>query len=95
MNKRPLRWAFFSYAHNLGDFTRASEIAKGMKVSGAVVKFFNHGGIHADKAESMGIDSIILKPTISQKQHEIIMAINHNGTHVLTGVTGILPDFCL
>ena len=41
-----LKWAFFSYGHNLGDFTRALETAKGMKESGMDVKFFNHGGIH-------------------------------------------------
>jgi len=40
-----LKWAFFSYGHNLGDFTRALETAKGMRESGAKVKFFNHGGL--------------------------------------------------
>jgi len=30
-----LKWAFFSYWHNLGDFTRALERDKGIKRSGA------------------------------------------------------------
>jgi len=46
MNISDLKWAFFSYGHNLGDFTRALETAKRMIESGAKVKFFNHGGVH-------------------------------------------------
>ena len=40
MTPSKLKWAFFSYGHNLGDFTRALETAKGMKQSGMDVKFF-------------------------------------------------------
>ena len=49
MNISNLKWAFFSYGNNLGDFTRALETAKAMKLTGAGLKFFNHGGVHNDK----------------------------------------------
>jgi UDP:flavonoid glycosyltransferase YjiC (YdhE family) len=71
-----LRWAFFSYGHNLGDFTRALETAKGMKETGATVKFFNHGGVHNKRIIEAGIESEDLLPELSWEQHEIIMDIN-------------------
>ena len=54
-----LKWAFFSYGHNLGDFSRALETAIGMKKSGAQVKFFNHGGVHNHYISLAGIDFCI------------------------------------
>jgi len=71
-----LRWAFFSYGHNLGDFTRALETAKGMRSSGATVKFFNHGGVHNHHIAAAGIEEENLLPELSWKQHEAIMDIN-------------------
>jgi hypothetical protein len=71
-----IRWAFFSYGHNLGDFTRALETAKGMQTTGAQVKFFNHGGVHINKITEAGIDSENLQPELSWEQHEVIMDIN-------------------
>lgn len=71
-----LKWAFFSYGHNLGDFTRALETAKGMKESGAGVRFFNHGGVHNHLIEKAGIDATDLQPKLTWEQHEIIMDIN-------------------
>lgn len=61
MNISDLKWAFFSYGHNLGDFTRALETAKGMKSSGAQLKFFNQGGIHNHLIQEAGIESTDLK----------------------------------
>lgn len=71
-----LKWAFFSYGHNLGDFTRALETAKGMKSTGAAVKFFNHGGIHNHMIGAAGIDEEDLQPELTWEQHQIIMDIN-------------------
>jgi UDP:flavonoid glycosyltransferase YjiC (YdhE family) len=71
-----LKWAFFSYGHNLGDFTRALETAKGMKATGATVKFFNHGGVHNHLISKAGIDEIDLYPELTWEQHEVIMDIN-------------------
>ena len=71
-----IRWAFFSYGNNLGDFTRALEIARGIKASGAQLKFFNHGGIHREMIRRSGIDMEDLQPELSWEQHEKIMDIN-------------------
>jgi len=76
MNVTDLKWAFFSYGHNLGDFTRALETAKGMKDSGAQVKFFNHGGVHNKLIAEAGLDEENLQPELSWEQHQIIMDIN-------------------
>ena len=76
MTQRPPRWAFFSYAHNLGDFTRALETAKGMVKAGAEVCFFNHGGTHIKMIEEAGMKSVNLQPEISDEQDRIVMAIN-------------------
>jgi len=71
-----LKWAFFSYGHNLGDFTRALETAKGMQKSGMDVKFFNHGGVHNHLIAKAGIPEVDLYPEITWEQHQIIMDIN-------------------
>lgn len=76
MTVQDLKWAFFSYGHNMGDFTRALETAKGMKQSGATVKFFNHGGVHNHLISKAGIDEVDLSPELTWEQHEIIMDIN-------------------
>ena len=74
----PLRWAFFSYVYNYGDCSRAIEVAKAMKKSGAVVKFFHHGGSFEDKIREAGLDSITLEPGMTEKQHEVLMAIDQH-----------------
>ncbi|WP_066631434.1 glycosyltransferase [Labilibacter marinus] len=76
MNVADLKWAFFSYGHNLGDFTRALETAKGMKATGATVKFFNHGGVHNHLIAKAGINELDLQPELTWEQHQIIMDIN-------------------
>jgi UDP:flavonoid glycosyltransferase YjiC (YdhE family) len=76
MKVSDLKWAFFSYGNNLGDFTRALETAKGIQESGARLKFFNHGGIHNHLINEAGIESEDLFPELTWKQHEIIMDIN-------------------
>lgn len=70
------RWAFFSYGHNLGDFTRALETAIGMQKTGAEVRFFNHGGIHNHYIAKAGLAFTDLEPELSWEQHERIMDIN-------------------
>ena len=76
MQASDLKWAFFSYGHNLGDFTRALETAKGMRQSGAKVKFFNHGGIHNHMISEAGFEEENLYPELSWEQHLKIMDIN-------------------
>ena len=84
MTASDLKWAFFTYGHNLGDFTRALETAKGMKKTGATVKFFNHGGVHNYLIAEAGIDEVNLQPELSWEQHEIIMDINRYKSKVGT-----------
>ncbi|MCG6188516.1 glycosyltransferase [Maribellus maritimus] len=76
MHRSNFKWAFFSYGHNLGDFTRALETAIGMKRTGARVKFFNHGGIHNKYIAEAGIDEKNLQPELTWEQHKVIMDIN-------------------
>lgn len=76
MQTTDLKWAFFSYGHNLGDFTRALETAKGMKKTGARVKFFNHGGVHNHWIGEAGIEEQDLLPELTWEQHQVIMDIN-------------------
>ncbi len=76
MHSSKLKWAFFSYGHNLGDFTRALETAKGMRASGMDLKFFNHGGIHNHMISEAGLEEEDLFPEITWEQHQIIMDIN-------------------
>jgi len=70
------RWAFFSYGHNLGDFTRAAETARAMMNTGSEVEFFNHGSVHLEKIEGYGIPCTPLFPELTWQQHEAIMDIN-------------------
>ncbi|MFY0686669.1 MAG: hypothetical protein JXQ90_05870 [Cyclobacteriaceae bacterium] len=70
------RWAFFSYGHNLGDFTRALETAKGMAATVAKVKFFNHGGVHNHMIAKAGLEEDDLQPELTWDQHQVIMDIN-------------------
>lgn len=70
------KWAFFSYGHNLGDFTRAVETAVEMQNTGATVKFYNHGSVHLNKIANRGLDCVALYPELSWEQHQVIMDIN-------------------
>lgn len=69
------KWAFFSYGHNLGDFTRAVETAVEMQQTGASVQFYNHGSVHLQKIKNRGLNCVSLYPELSWEQHEIIMDI--------------------
>lgn len=93
MNTKNLKWAFFSYGHNLGDFTRALETAKGMLKTGANVKFFNHGGVHNHMINEAGIESEDLQPELSWEQHQVIMDINRYKVPVGTPIPVTKEDW--
>jgi len=76
MSNKNQSWAFFSYGHNLGDFTRAVETAVGMQNTGAEVKFYNHGSVHLDMIKNRGLECVNLQPELSWEQHQVIMDIN-------------------
>jgi UDP:flavonoid glycosyltransferase YjiC (YdhE family) len=47
-----------------------------MAKTGATVKFYNHGGRCLEQIKKAGIESVNLKPTITQEQDKIIMSID-------------------
>jgi len=40
------KFAFFAYAYNLAEVTRAIEIARALRERGSEIEFFTHGGYH-------------------------------------------------
>jgi len=70
------RWAFFSYGHNMGDFTRALETAKAMTSLGHAVHFYNHGSVFTNELATGNIQCINLEPELTWEQHKAIMDIN-------------------
>jgi UDP:flavonoid glycosyltransferase YjiC (YdhE family) len=76
--EKTFRWAFFTYAYNYGDCSRAIEIGKGMRDSGHTVKFFIHGGRHMDKIREAGLPLEILKPEYTEEQDKILMDIDQH-----------------
>lgn len=77
-------WAFFTYAYNYGDCSRAIEIAKQMKRSGISVKFFHRGGRFVDKISDAGLHPVGLTPVITPEQDEILMAIDQHRARIGT-----------
>lgn len=81
---KKFRWAFFTYAHNYGECSRAIEIGKAMKNRGHHVKFFIHGGRHVDKIKEAGLDLEYLTPEYTDEQDKIIMDIDQHRAPVGT-----------
>jgi len=77
-SKNKKRWAFFTYAHNYGDCSRAIEIGKAMQAEGHEVKFFIHGGMFVKDIQIAKLDVEILQPEISLSQHEMLMAMDQH-----------------
>lgn len=63
-----LHWAFFTYAHNDGDCSRAIELAREMKSTGARVTFFERGGRYLEQIDQAGPNPVALEPQISDEQ---------------------------
>lgn len=76
--EKKFRWAFFTYAHNYGECSRAVEIGKAMKDAGHSVKFFIHGGRHVDKIREANLPMEILKPEYTDEQDRILMDIDQH-----------------
>lgn len=72
------RWAFFSHAYNLGDCSRAIEVAKAMRSTGAEVRFFHHGGFHLPQITQAGLDPVQLEPIVSEAQHRFLMDMDQH-----------------
>lgn len=72
------RWAFFSHAYNLGDCSRAIEVAKAMRDSGAEVRFFHHGGYHLEQIRDAGFEPVQLEPLVTEAQHRFLMDMDQH-----------------
>ena len=72
------RWAFFSHAYNLGDCSRAIEVAKAMRAAGSEVRFFHHGGFHLEQIEQAGFQPVQLEPLVSEAQHRFLMDMDQH-----------------
>lgn len=72
------RWAFFSHAYNLGDCSRAIEVAKAMRAAGSEVRFFHHGGYHLEQIRQAGFEPVQLEPLVSEAQHRFLMDMDQH-----------------
>jgi len=72
------RWAFSSHAYNLGDCSRAIEIAKAMRAAGGEVRFFHHGGYHVEQMRDAGFDPVELSPLVTEAQHRFLMDMDQH-----------------
>lgn len=72
------RWAFFSHAYNLGDCSRAIEVAKAMRAAGEEVRFFHRGGYHVEQIQRAGLAPVQLEPLVSEAQHRFLMDMDQH-----------------
>jgi UDP:flavonoid glycosyltransferase YjiC (YdhE family) len=72
------RWAFFTYANNWGDCSRAIEVGKAMSAAGHDVRFFIHGGRYEHMIRDAGLKLDILKPIITEDQDRVLMDIDQH-----------------
>jgi UDP:flavonoid glycosyltransferase YjiC (YdhE family) len=72
------RWAFFSHAYNLGDCSRAIEVAKAMRASGGEVRFFHHGGYHIEQIRTAGFAPVQVEPLVTEAQHRFLMDMDQH-----------------
>ncbi|MFZ6026167.1 MAG: nucleotide disphospho-sugar-binding domain-containing protein [Chloroflexota bacterium] len=72
----PTRIAFFAYAYNLAETTRAIEIAKALLARGVEVRFFTHGGTHEGRITEAGFPLTKLSPLITPEKNAYLMDID-------------------
>jgi len=67
------RLAFFAYAYNLAEVTRAIEVAKALCARGVEIHFFTHGGAHEHRMNEAGFALATLAPSISPEKSAYFM----------------------
>ncbi len=70
------RLAFFAYAYNLAETTRAVEVAKACRALGADIRFFTHGGTYESHIAEAGFPLTTLQPLITPEKHRYLMALD-------------------
>ena len=68
--------AFFAYAYNLAEATRAVEVAGALRERGAEVHFFTHGGPHESRIIEAGFPLTTLQPLITPEKSAFLMEID-------------------
>ena len=72
----PGRIAFFVYAYNLAETTRAIEIVKALLARGVEIHFFTHGGTHEGRIAEAGFPLTRLNPAITAEKNAYLMDID-------------------
>lgn len=72
----PSRIAFFTYAYNLAETTRAIEIAKALLARGVEIHFFTHGGTHEKRISEAGFPFTTLNPIVTPEKNAYLMDID-------------------
>ncbi len=73
---KSFRLAFFAYAYNLAEVTRAIEVAKACQARGAEIRFLTHGGTHEQRILEAGFSLTTLQPLISPEKHRFLMDLD-------------------
>jgi MGT family glycosyltransferase len=74
------KFAFFAYAYNLAEVTRAVEIAKTLREREAEIEFFSHGGYHENHITEAGFVINRLTPVVTPEKHEFLIGIEQGRT---------------
>jgi UDP:flavonoid glycosyltransferase YjiC (YdhE family) len=61
--------AFFVYAHNLAETTRAIEVAKALREQKVEIHFFTHGGPHEERITEACFSLTTLSPYLTAEKH--------------------------
>ena len=70
------RIAFFAYAYNLAEVTRAIEVAKACQARGETIRFFTHGGTYEARITEAGFELTTLLPLISAEKNKYLMDLD-------------------
>jgi len=68
--------AFFAYAYNLAETTRAVEVARALRERGAEIHFFTHGGPHEPRIVEAGFPLTTLQPLITPEKHAFLIDLD-------------------
>ena len=68
--------AFFAYAYNLAEVTRAVEVARALREQGADIRFFTHDGPDQSLITEANFPLTVLEPLITPKKHAYLIALD-------------------
>ena len=71
-----IRLAFFAYAYNLAEVTRAIEVARALRERGVEIRFYTHGGTHESRIPEAGFPLTTLQPLITPEKNAYLMDLD-------------------